>query len=199
MASINAYSLLEATAPGEPAQSSTPRANEHVFYDLATAKAVADELASKLAQADPGNTAEYTSNAEAFSRKADAVQQIEKAIRTTHPGLAVVATEPAAHYMLIAAGLADKTPPGFSSAIEQDSDPAPVDVAAMLDVIKSREISALLVNPQTATAVTKQIQAAAQTADIPVVTIAETLPIGSDYLTWQRDTASRLAAALRQN
>jgi zinc/manganese transport system substrate-binding protein len=160
---------------------------------------VADELASKLAQADPGNTAEYTSNAEAFSRKADAVQQIEKSIRTTHPGLAVVATEPAAHYMLIAAGLADKTPPGFSSAIEQDSDPAPVDVAAMLDVINSRESSALLVNPQTATAVTKQIQAAAQTADIPVVTIAETLPIGSDYLTWQRDTASRLAAALRQN
>jgi zinc/manganese transport system substrate-binding protein len=199
VASINAYSLLEATAPGEPAQSSTPRANEHVFYDLATAKAVANELASKLAQADPGNTAEYASNAEAFSRKADAVQQIEKSIRTTHPGLAVVATEPAAHYMLIAAGLADKTPPGFSSAIEQDSDPAPVDVAAMLDVINSREISALLVNPQTATAVTKQIQAAAQTADIPVVTIAETLPIGSDYLTWQRDTASRLAAALRQN
>jgi len=199
VASIDAYSLLQATALGEPAQSSTPRANEHVFYDLATAKAVATDLAGKLAQADPGQAAEYVSNAEAFGRDVDAVQQIEKSIRTTHPGLAVVATEPAAHYMLIAAGLADKTPPGFSSAIEQDSDPAPVDVAAMLDVINSREVSALLVNPQTATAVTKQIQAAAQTAGIPIVTITETLPVGSDYLTWQRDTASRLAAALRQN
>jgi zinc/manganese transport system substrate-binding protein len=198
VASIDAYSLLEATARGEPAQSSTPRANEHVFYDLATAKAVATDLAGKLAQADPVHAGEYASNAEAFSREADAVQQIEKSIRTTYPGLAVVATEPVAHYMLIAAGLADKTPPGFSSAIEQDSDPAPVDVAAMLDVINSREIAAVLVNPQTATAVTKQIQAAAQTAGIPIVTITETLPVGSDYLTWQRDTAGRLAAALRQ-
>lgn len=197
--SIDAYSLLEATALGEPAQSSTPRANEHVFYDLATAKSVATALAGKLAQADPVHAGEYASNAEAFSRGTDAVQQIEKSIRTTHPGLAVVATEPVAHYMLIAAGLADKTPPGFSSAVEQDSDPAPVDVAAMLDLINSRQVAAVLVNQQTATAVTKQIQAAAQTTGIPIVTITETLPVGSDYLTWQRDTASRLAAALRQN
>jgi len=31
------------------------------------------------------------------------------------------------------------------------------------------------------------------------VNITETLPVGSDYLTWQRDTANRLAAALKQN
>jgi zinc/manganese transport system substrate-binding protein len=199
VASIDAYSLLDAAALGEPNQSSTPRANEHVFYDLATAKSVAAALAGRLAQADPVHAGEYASNAEAFSRGTDAVQQIEKSIRTMDPGLAVVATEPVAHYMLIAAGRVDKTPPGFSSAIEQDSDPAPVDVAAMLDVINSRQVAAVLVNQQTVTAVTKQIQAAAQTAGIPIVTITETLPVGSDYLTWQRDTASRLAAALRQN
>jgi zinc/manganese transport system substrate-binding protein len=191
VASIDAYSLLNATALGEP----TP-ANEHVFYDLGTAKAVATELAARLATTDPGHAGDYTSNAEAFNREADAVQQTEKAIRTAHPGAAVVATEPVAHYMLIAAGVTDKTPKGFTSAIEQDTDPAPVDVAAMLDLITTRQVAAVLINQQTATEVTRQIQAAADSAGVPIVDVGETLPAGSDYLGWQRDTANRLAAAL---
>ena len=100
---------------------------------------------------------------------------------------------------MIAAGLTDKTPQGFTNAIEQDTDPAPVDVAAMLDLISGRQVDAVLINPQTATAVTKKIQAAADSAGVPMVNITETLPAGTDYLAWQRDTASRLAAALQQN
>jgi len=194
VASIEAYSLLDAAALGEPSP-----ANEHVFYDLDTAKTVAADLAGKLSQTDPGHAAEYAANAAAFSREADMVLQTEKSIRTTHPGATVVATEPVAHYMLIAAGLTDETPRGFTSAIEQDTDPAPVDLAAMLDLINARQVTAVLINQQTATAVTKQIQSAAENADIPIVTITETLPAGSDYLTWQRDTVGRLAAALKQN
>lgn len=191
VASIDAYSLLNATALGEP----TP-ANEHVFYDLDTAKAVATELAARLAVTDPGHAGDYTSNAEAFNREADAALQTEKAIRTAHSGAAVVATEPVAHYLLIAAGVTDKTPKGFTSAIEQDTDPAPVDVAAMLDLITARQVAAVLINQQTATEVTRQIQAAAESAGVPIVNVGETLPAGSDYLSWQRDTANRLAAAL---
>lgn len=191
VASIDAYSLLNATALGEP----TP-ANEHVFYDLGTAKAVATELAARLAKTDPDHAGDYTSNAEAFNREADAIQQTEKAIRTAHPGAAVVATEPVAHYMLIAAGVTDKTPKGFTSAIEQDTDPAPVDVAAMLDLITNRQVAAVLLNQQTATEVVRRIQAAADSAGVPIVDVGETLPAGSDYLGWQRDTANRLAAAL---
>ena len=191
VASIDAYSLLNATALGEP----TP-ANEHVFYDLDTAKAVATELAARLSTTDPRHAGDYTSNAEAFNREADAVQQTEKAIRTAHPDAAVVATEPVAHYLLLAAGVTDKTPKGFTSAIEQDTDPAPVDVAAMLDLITARQVAAVLINQQTATEVTRQIQAAAESAGVPIVNVGETLPAGSDYLSWQRDTANRLAAAL---
>ena len=194
VASVNAYSLLNAAAIGEP----TP-ANEHVFYDLGTAKAVATTIADRLAKDDPAHAADYRSNAAAFNRKADVIEQAEKAIRTTHPGAAVVATEPVAHYLLVAAGLTDKTPPGFTSAVEQDADPAPVDVAAMLDLIKDRQVAAVVFNEQTVTAVTKQVQAAAQSAGVPTVEVTETLPDGSDYLTWQREAADRLASALQQN
>ena len=92
--------------------------------------------------------------------------------------------------------MTDKTPKGFTSAIEQDTDPAPVDVAAMLDLITTRQVAAVLINQQTATEVIRQIQAAADSAGVPIVDVGETLPAGSDYLGWQRDTANRLAAAL---
>ncbi|MCW2520818.1 MAG: transporter substrate-binding protein, partial [Mycobacterium sp.] len=45
---VNAYSLTPAQGDGQPA-------NEHVFYDLATAKAVAARIADHLATDDPAN------------------------------------------------------------------------------------------------------------------------------------------------
>lgn len=191
---VNAYSLLNAAAVGEPQP-----ANEHIFYELNTAKAVASRVAEKLAVDKPDKAAEFRSRAAEFGRKADAILQREREIGTARPGAAVVATEPVAHYLVRAAKVDDKTPEGFSNAIEQDTDPAPVDVAAMLDLITKREVSALLYNDQTSTEVTKKVRAAAESAGVPVMEVTETLPAGKDYLTWQSDTAERLAAALGMN
>ena len=191
---VDAYALLDAVAIGEPSP-----ANEHVFYELNTAKAVADRIAVELSAADPAKSDDYRSRAAEFGRGADAILAGDRTVSATNSGLAVVATEPVAHYLLRATGLTDKTPPGFANAIEQDTDPAPVDVAAMLDLITNREVAALLYNDQTATEVTKKVRSAAEGAGVPVVAVTETLPPGSDYLTWQSDTADRLAAALREN
>lgn len=188
---VDAYSLLDAAAVGEPQP-----ANEHVFYELNTAKAVATRVAERLAVDKPDKAAEFRGRAEEFGRKADTILRREREIGTARPGAAVVATEPVAHYLLRAAKVDDKTPEGFSNAIEQDTDPAPVDVAAMLDLITKREVRALLYNDQTSTEVTKKVRAAAESAGVPVVEVTETLPAGKDYLAWQSDTAERLAAAL---
>jgi zinc/manganese transport system substrate-binding protein len=187
VANVDAYSLLE---------TSEQPANEHVFYDPATAKAVATKIADRLAEVDTGHADIYRANAAEFATQADEIAASERAIGQAHPGASVVATEPVAHYLLVNAGVTDKTPEGFSSAVEEDADPAPADLAAMLDLINTRQVSALLYNPQTQTAVTKQIQDAAQRASVPVVTVTETLPEGTDYLTWQRQTAEQLASQL---
>ena len=190
---VDAYSLLDAAAIGEPSP-----ANEHVFYEINTARAVADRIAAALADADPGNADVYRSRAASFARRADTVVAKQQALREELPGAQVVATEPVAHYLLLATGVTDRTPPGFASAIEQDTDPAPVDIAAMLDLITTRQVSALLFNDQTATAATRGIRDAANAAGVPVVEVTETLPAGSDYLGWQSDTVDRLGAALRE-
>ena len=191
---VNAYSLLNREATGEPQQ-----ANEHVFYDLGTATAVAGDLATKLTAADPGKAAQYSSRAQDFARRADSVRGAEERLRAERPEAAVIATEPVAHYLLSAVGLKDKTPAGFTAAIEQDTDPAPADVAAVLDLIKSRSVAAVIFNDQTVTAATRQVRAAAEEAGVPIVSVTETLPAGKDYLTWQADTVQRLADALKRS
>jgi len=184
---VDAFALLPA--------SSQP-ANEHVFYDPATAKAVATQVADRLSAIDSANADTYRANADAFGAKADEILTLERSIGQEHPGVSVVATEPVAHYLLVNSGITDKTPEGFANAIEEDTDPSPADLAAMLDLINTRQVSALLYNPQTETAVTKQLQDAANRASIPVVTVTETLPEGTDYLTWQRQSAEQLASQL---
>jgi zinc/manganese transport system substrate-binding protein len=185
---VDAYSLLSASVP-QPA-------NEHVFYDLETAKAVANQIADKLAQADAEHANDYKANAAKFADQADTIAAAERAIGASHAGASVVATEPVAHYLLANSGIADKTPEGFTKAIEQDTDPSPADLAALLDLIKTRQVSALVYNSQTQTDVTKQIQDAAQQASMPIITVTETLPAGTDYLTWQRQAVDQLESQL---
>lgn len=180
---VDAYSL----------RGTEQRANEHVFYHVGIAKGVAEEIAKRLAEIEPAHADDYRSNAAEFGREADAIAEAERAIGKAHPSESVVATEPVAYYLLRNAGITDRTPPGFASAVEEGDDPSPADVAAMLDLINTHQVSALLFNPQTETAATKQIEDAARRASLPVVTVNETLPQGVDYLTWQRDTVDDLA------
>lgn len=183
---INAVDAYSLRSHGEPA-------NEHVFYDVLAAKAVAAEIAKRLGEIDSANADEYRANATKFGHQADEIAATERAIGQAHPSGAVVATEPVAYYLLRTAGITDRTPPGFATAVEEGDDPAPADVAAMLDLIDSGQVSVLLFNPQTETTATKQIEDAARRAGLPVVSVSETLPEGVDYLTWQRDTADELA------
>ena len=186
---VDAYSLLN--TGDQPA-------NEHVFYDLSTATAVAGRIAERLAEVDPENAGDYRANAVEFGRQADAIASSERAIAQAHPGASVLASEPVAYYLLHNAGVTDRTPQGFAAAVAEGDDPAPADVAAMLDLIDSHQVAALVVNPQTETPATAQIEAAARRASVPVVNVTETLPAGLDYLTWQARTVEELAHQLDQ-
>ena len=74
---VDAYSLRP--DPQQPA-------NEHVFYDPATAKAVAAQVADQLAQIDSSHADTYRANAAAFARNADEVLTLERTIGQEHPG-----------------------------------------------------------------------------------------------------------------
>lgn len=188
---VNAYSLL----PPDAADT-----NQHVFYRLATVAAVAGKIADELATADPDNGELYHRNAKTFEKQIDSLRTRQATIGAKRPagstGIAIVSTEPVAHYLVTDSGLTDLTPQPFAQAAQNDIDPSPSDLAAMLDLIGSGRVSALLFNPQTAGPVANRVKQDAQDHHLPVVTVTETLPEGTDYLSWQRQTIDQLAAAV---
>jgi zinc/manganese transport system substrate-binding protein len=89
------------------------------------------------------------------------------------------------------------TPPEFSEAIEEETDPPVVAVADTTDLITNKQVVALVNNDQTETNVTDQLTAAAKTAGIPVVNVSETLPPGvTDYVEWMTKEIDALADAV---
>jgi zinc/manganese transport system substrate-binding protein len=173
--------------------------NEHVFYDLSVAKSVASSIADRMTAIDPGNAADYRANAAEFCRGADAIAISEHSIASAYPDTGVLATEPVGYYLMAASGLVNRTPPAFTAANENETDPSPADMASVLDLIDHRQVAALIVNPQTSTAAITGVENAARRAGVPVTEVTETLPDGIDYLTWQRRTVDHLLAALRAN
>jgi zinc/manganese transport system substrate-binding protein len=189
--SVAAFALL--------ANPSGPEPNEHVFYDLDVAKAVATAVADRLSAIDPANAGDYRANAAAFCRGAETIAVSERAIANAYPGVGVITTEPVAFYLLRATGLVDRTPTAFTAANENEVDPTPADMATVLNLIEHRQVAALLVNPQTATRAIDGLRKAARAASVPAAEVTETLPVGTDYLSWQRNTVNQLLAALNTN
>ncbi len=171
--------------------------NEHVWYDLPTVQKVADQIAKDLGDVEPDNKDDFAANAESFNTELDGLIAKAGEIGAAHPGAKVVATEPVAKYLLDAAGLADATPPEFSEAIEEETDPPVAAIADTTDLITNKQVLALVNNAQTETKVTNQLREAATGAGVPVVDVTETLPQGvTDYVEWMTEQVTALSDAL---
>ncbi len=107
-------------------------------------------------------------------------------------------TEPVAGYLLQAAGLVVATPPAFSQAVEDGTDPPAAVVTANLATFSGPgKVKAFVENAQTEGPTTTQAEQAAAANGVPVVKVTETLPSGvTDYVTWMSGQVDALGAAL---
>jgi zinc/manganese transport system substrate-binding protein len=171
--------------------------NEHVWYSLPAMKTLAERVAADLGAVDPASAATFTANAAAFGTKIDGIAAEVDGLRSAHTGERVAVTEPVPLYLTDAAGLVNATPPEFSEAVEEDTDPPAGALAQTLALFGADPVRVLLVNRQTRTPVTDRVEQAARDAGVPVVEVGETLPAGvDDYVTWMNGQADALAAAL---
>jgi len=189
---VATLSGLQATAPAGT------EFNEHVWYSLPTVKKLADAIATDLAAADPSQASTFSANAAAFGQKIDGLTAKLDAIKTKYTGQKVAITEPVPLYMVQAAGLVDATPPGFSKAVEEGTDPPAAVLAATLATFRGADkVKVLLPNAQTETALTKQVEQAATAGGVPIVPVTETLPAGvTDYVAWMTQQIDGLTTAL---
>ncbi|HXV93706.1 MAG TPA: zinc ABC transporter substrate-binding protein [Pseudonocardia sp.] len=171
--------------------------NEHFWYSLPAMKQLATDLAAQFGTADPEGASEYTANAERFGEAVDGLVTKVEAIGAAHGGDRVAVTEPLPGYLLEAARLTDATPPEFSEAVEEDTDPPAAVLQQTLALFEGDPVRVLVLNGQTETPTTDQVRQAAEAAGVPVVEMTETLPEGTiDYVSWMSGQIDALAAAL---
>ncbi len=171
--------------------------NEHVWYDLPTASAVATEVAERLGELKPDEAATYTANAREFGTKVDALEEQLGKQSTGTKGHQYAMTEPVPYYLLEGAGLSDGTPEGFSGAIEAGNDVSPLFLNALDEKLSSGDISLLAYNPQTSSPQTQIVRAQAENAGVPVVEFTETLPQDTDYLGWMESNIDAIQATVK--
>ena len=107
-----------------------------------------------------------------------------------------MATEPVAGYLLRAMGIDDLTPTGYVEQSESDAGPSALVRKETVDVITSGRAKLLVRGAQTEDQVSRQLEDAAQSRDIPAVEVAETLPDGfSTYQGFAEKAITDFAAA----
>ena len=172
--------------------------NEHVFYNFRAVARVADAVASALAEADPDHRAAYEARTSSFRGDLRTLTNEAAAIGTEHPGLTAVATEPVAGYLLRAMGIDDLTPAGYVEQSESDAGPSARVRKETVDVITSGRAKLLVRGAQTEDQVSRQLEDAARSRDIPAVEVAETLPGGvSTYQGFAEKAIADFSASAR--
>ena len=170
--------------------------NEHLWYDVPAVSKVAGRIAQELARIDPARKATFTSRLSRFRAQLAALERTEADIRRTAQGKGVAITEPVPLHMTDALGLVNRTPPAFSTAIEDGDDVAPALLREQLALLSGRRVAVLAYNEQTAGATTDQVLAVAKSAGVPVVGVRETLPEGKDYVQWMQADLAALRTAV---
>jgi zinc/manganese transport system substrate-binding protein len=171
--------------------------NVHVWYDPATMPKVADAATAALARLDPQNAVYFADQKAKYLAALKALNDRIAALRTKYAGAPIAFTENVAGYLTDAIGLKVLTPPAFMEAVESGTDPAPADVAAERDLITGRRVKALLYNSQVRSPLTEQIRDLAVKSNVPVVAVAETIPVTfKTFQEWQLAQLDELEKAL---
>jgi zinc/manganese transport system substrate-binding protein len=171
--------------------------NVHIWYDPATMPKVAAAAADALARLDPPNAAWYASREQAYLAALEPIGVKIAQLKASYAGSPVAFTEDVAGYLTDAIGLVVKTPVGFMKAVEEGTDPPPVDVASERDLFTGKLVKALLYNSQVTSPTTAGIHDLARQNGIPVVGVAETIPASfHTYQEWQLAQLADLERAL---
>lgn len=175
--------------------------NPNQAYSRAAVHRVVDAITAALQAADPADRAYFAERRTRFETVAlEPLDTLEATIRQTYAGATVGASSTAAEPLAESLGLDLVTPRSFLNTVAAGGTPTPEDLATIDDQIRNRRIRVYLDNVQHSTpAVAAQVRIA-EKADVPVVTITETLsPKDATFQAWQLQQLTALRTALQEN
>lgn len=172
-------------------------ANPHFWYSPDYVTKTAAAITVELKKVVPDAAAYFDSQAATFAESMKGYYNEIASIKASVPGKTYGATESVFDYMARAGGLTNLTPQGYQNAAANESEPSPGDIAAFNKELAAKKINVLINNIQTDGSVPQQLVKTAQTAQVPVVNVTETMPAdASSFQEWQIAQLQQLAAAL---
>jgi zinc/manganese transport system substrate-binding protein len=173
--------------------------NPHQWYSPTSVHKVIGAMVAAFERADPGHDSYYEAQAAKFeSRGLARYHQLIAQIRSEFAGTPVGASESIFEPLAPALGLKLLTPKGFLDAVAEGTEPSPSDKSTADRQIADGEIGLWVYNSQNATPDVKRLNEAAETAQIPIATVTETLtPEGASFQVWMVRELEGIQKALR--
>ena len=171
--------------------------NEHVWYSLHAMEHIVEEIEHELTELNPDGSATFEANADALLAEIAVLHDRQHEFADANGGLEALVTEPVPLYLLEDMGFVNVTPEAFTEAIEEGSEISVSVLDEVLRLTAGGSISILGYNDQTTSPETERVLAAAETAAVPVVGFAETIPDGEDYVSWMTANIDAVETATR--
>jgi len=169
--------------------------NPHLWYDPATAPAVAKAITAALLAEDPTHKSDYEQRLQAFTESLKPITAKVAELRNTGAGMPVTATEPVFGYMATALGFKMRNE-RFQLAVMNNTEPAASDVAAFENDLKMKRVKLFFYNSQATDSAAQRLLKIAQDNQIPVVGVTETLPPGKTFQQWMEGELDAVEKAL---
>jgi zinc/manganese transport system substrate-binding protein len=175
-----------------------PGGNPHRWYSPGDVQRFIHRIERDYETLDPDDAAYFRAREQGFEAHGLAgykslISTIDRRFRNAPVGASESIFVPLAH----ALGLRLLTPPAFTKAISEGTDPSVADLKTISRQISHRQIRVWIFNSQNSTPDVKRITDAALAAGIQVVTITETLsPASATFQAWQSRQLRALERAL---
>ena len=153
--------------------------NEHIWYNPEVMSKVADELTKVLSEKDSANKNFYEKNRDNYKKELSKITDKINSLKDKATGKSVLTTEPVFEYAVESLGLktTDQVKK-LAQATEEGNDPAPQDLKAIQEQIKSKQISLIINNVQTTNKTIEGLITLAEQNKVPVLNLTETQPDG---------------------
>lgn len=174
-----------------------PGENEHVWYAPDALAKTAQAIANQLGQLDPTNQSAYQANAKRYVAQLAPLADLRQQISQQKTVANVMVAEPVFDLALEAMGFTVVNH-GFAHAMEEGTDPSPVQLSKMQAMLKKRQVAFFVANKQVDSPVIADLIKLAKTSGVPVVTVTEAMPAKVSYLQWQQKQYQAVLAALKR-
>jgi zinc/manganese transport system substrate-binding protein len=168
--------------------------NPHVWYIPESMPKLADTVAEQLGKIDSSQAEAFKKRAQDYKTSLAPLTDLVKKLKQPSP-TDVAVSEPVFGYMTAALNLKTVNEK-FALAIEEETDPAPGDIAALQDALKGKKVKMFIQNTQVNSPTVKTMVDLASSNKIPIVHVTETEPQGKNYLQWMTDQLTEVKNAL---